>query len=314
MKTDRLISIIFIILEKKRVTAHELAEMFEVSLRTIYRDIDAICMSGIPIRATSGVGGGFEIMPNYKIDKNVFGTADLTALLTGLSSLSNVINGNELIHTLTKIKSFIPAEKAREIEWKANQIYIDLHPWMGTRDMQPYLEIIQTALKNNKLLNIKYLDHYGNQTLRTVEPYQLVSKYSHWYIQCYCLLRMDFRMFKLTRILDLQLSNKSFTPREYPKPLLNIENMCSLPCKTITLRIHYSLVERLLDYCSFEQFSKEDDSHYIVNFPFFENDYYYDMLLGFGNRCECISPPEVRAEIKHRILALASIYDNSPII
>ncbi len=312
MKVDRLVSIILILLEKKRVSAQELAEMFEVSPRTIYRDIDAICMAGIPICATSGVGGGFEIMPNYKIDKNVFGTADLTALLMGLSSLSGVMRENELIHTLTKIKSFIPSEQAGKIEGKVNQICIDLHPWMGTRDMQPYVEIIQTALEENRLLSLQYLDHHGKQTLRTVEPYQLVSKYSHWYVQCYCRLRGDFRMFKLTRILNLQLAEETFTPKEFPKPLLTVEDMDSVPRQTITLRIHSSLVERLLDYCSFEQFSKEDDSHFIVQLPFLENDYYYDMLLGFGDRCECLSPPGVRAEIRRRILALASIYENAP--
>lgn len=88
MKVDRLISIIMILLDKERIGAQELADMFEVSPRTIYRDIDAINMAGIPIRSTSGVGGGFEIMPQYKVDKKVFSTTDLSALLMGLSSIS----------------------------------------------------------------------------------------------------------------------------------------------------------------------------------------------------------------------------------
>ena len=311
MKVDRLVSIIFLLLEKKRVNAQELAEMFEVSPRTIYRDIDAICMAGIPICATSGVGGGFEIMPGYKIEKNVFGTSDLAALLMGLSSLTGVMRGNELIHTLAKVKSFIPADQAKEIEGRVNQIYIDLHPWMGTRDMQPYLEIIQKALEENKLLSLLYLNHKGAQTHRIVEPYQLVSKYSHWYVQCYCRMREDFRLFKLARILSLELQEEGFSPREYPKPQLSVEDMDSSSRKTVILRIHCSLVERLLDYCPFEHFKREGDSHYIVQLPFVENDYYYDMLLGFGDRCECLSPPKVRSEMRRRIQALASIYESS---
>lgn len=125
MKVDRLISIIMILLDKERIGAQELADMFEVSPRTIYRDIDAINMAGIPIRSTSGVGGGFEIMPQYKVDKKVFSTTDLSALLMGLSSISNVVRGDELIHALAKVKSFIPADKANDIELKVNQIVSD---------------------------------------------------------------------------------------------------------------------------------------------------------------------------------------------
>ena len=100
MKVDRLVSIIMILLDKERIGAQELADMFEVSPRTIYRDIDTINMAGIPVRGASGVGGGFEIMQKYKIDRKVFSTADLSAILMGLSSLSGMIRGDELVNAL----------------------------------------------------------------------------------------------------------------------------------------------------------------------------------------------------------------------
>lgn len=135
MKIDRLVSIIMILLEKERVGAQELADMFEVSLRTIYRDIDAINMAGIPVASISGVGGGFEILPNYKVDKKIFSSADLTTLLTGLTSVSSMVRGEELVHALAKVRSLIPAGKEKDIELKANQIYIDLSPWMGNSNL-----------------------------------------------------------------------------------------------------------------------------------------------------------------------------------
>lgn len=131
MKLDRLISINMVPLEKGRVGAQVLADMFEVSPRTIYRDIDAINMAGIPVHSTPGMGGGFEIMQKYKIDKKVFSTADLSAILMGLSSLPSMIRGDESVYSLAKVKSFIPADRANDVEVKANQIYIDLSPWMG---------------------------------------------------------------------------------------------------------------------------------------------------------------------------------------
>lgn len=149
MKVDRLVSIIMILLDKKRLGAQELADMFEVSPRTIYRDIDAINMAGIPVRSIPGVGGGFEIMQEYKIDNKVFSTNDLSALLMGLSSLSDMVRGDELIHTLAKVKSFIPADRVKDIELKVNQISIDLNPWMESSNIQPYLDIIKSALQES---------------------------------------------------------------------------------------------------------------------------------------------------------------------
>jgi len=308
MKVDRLVSIIMILLDKERIGAQELADMFEVSPRTIYRDIDAINMAGIPVHSTSGVGGGFEIMQKYKIDRKVFSTADLSAILMGLSSLSNMIRGDELVNALAKVKSFIPADRAKDIELKANQICIDLSPWMGNRNIQPYLEIIKTALQESKLLSFEYVSHHGNKTTRTVEPYQLVLKSSHWYLQGYCHKRNDFRLFKLSRISNLQMKEEFFTPQDYQKPQLDFSDILSTMQTKIKIRIHKSVMDRVLDYCTYEHFSPHGDEHYIVSFPFIENDYYYNILFSFGDKCECLEPLHIRAEMKRRIHDIATIY------
>lgn len=310
MKVERLISIIMILLDKERISAQKLADMFEVSLRTIYRDIDAIDMAGIPVRSTSGVGGGFEIMSNYKIDRKFFSTSDLSAILMGLSSLSNMIRGDELINALAKVKSFIPAERAKDIELRANQLYIDLSPWMGNRDIQPYLAIIKTALQESKLLSFEYADRYGNKTARTAEPYQLVLKSSHWYWQAYCLKRNDFRLFRLSRTSNLQIQEELFMPREYQKPQLDFTDRLATMQTNINIRIHQSVMDRVLDYCTYEHFSPDGDEHYIVSFPFIENDYYYNILFGFGDKCECLDPLHIRTEMKRRIHDIATIYES----
>ena len=308
MKIDRLVSIIMILLDQKRISAQELADMFEVSPRTIYRDIDAINMAGIPIRSTSGVGGGFEIMAGYKVDKKVFSTNDLAALLMGLSSLSNMIRGDELIHAFAKVKSFIPADRAKDIELKVNQIWIDLNPWTGNRNTQPYLEMIKEALQENKLLTFEYVTHHGNRTKRIVEPYQLVLKGSHWYLQAYCRKRNDFRLFRLSRMSNLQMQEEIFTPRDYQKPQLDFDDILTSMQTKIKLRIHKSVIDRVLDFCSYEDFSPDGDEYYIVDFPFVENEYHYDILLGFGDKCECLEPVQIREKMKRRIQDMAALY------
>ena len=310
MKVDRLVSIIMMLLDKERIGAQELADMFEVSPRTIYRDIDAINMAGIPVRAISGVGGGFEIMQQYKLDRKVFSTADLSAILMGLSSLSGMMRGDELVNALAKVKSFIPADRAKDIELKANQIYIDLSPWMGNTNVQPYLEMIKTALQQSKLLSFEYADRYCNKTVRTAEPYQLVLKSSHWYLQGYCYERNDFRLFRLSRMSNLQIQEGSFTPREYQKPQLDFTDTLAAMQTTIKIRIHQSVMDRVLDYCTFEHFSPDGEAHYIVNFPFIENEYHYHILFSFGDKCECLEPLPIRTEMKRRIHDIAALYES----
>ena len=310
MKVDRLVSIIMILLDKKRIGAQELADMFEVSLRTIYRDIDAINMAGIPVRVAPGVGGGFEIMEGYKIDKKVFSAADLSALLMGLASLSNMVRGDELVHALAKVKSFIPADRAKEIELKVNQICIDLSPWMGKSDIQPYLEMIKAAMQESKLLSFEYIAHHGNKTIRSVEPYQLVLKSSHWYLQGYCHARNDFRLFRLSRMSNLQMQEEIFTPRDYEKPFIGFAEILETMQTEIKIRIHKSVMDRVLDFCTYEHFSPDGDAYYIVSFPFIENEYYYNILMSFGDKCECLEPLHIREEMKRRVHDIAALYEN----
>ena len=308
MKTDRLVSIIMILLEKERVSAQELADMFEVSLRTIYRDMDAINLSGIPVCAKSGAGGGFEILPEYEVDKKVFSADELLALLMGLTNLSDMVRRADLVHALAKVRSFIPAGRARDIEIKANQIRIDMDPWMGNGNIRQHLETVKSALQERRMLSFAYIDGHGNKTERVVEPYQLVLKSGHWYFQGYCRSRNDYRLFRLSRMTDLQMLPETYSPRDYEKPILDIEPLLETLQTDIKLRIHKSVLDRVLEYCTQDRVIPDGEEYYLVNYPFIERDYYYDMLLSFGDKCECLEPARVREEIKRRIQSMASVY------
>ena len=311
MKIDRLVSIIMILLEKERISAQELAKMFEVSTRTIYRDIEAISMAGIPVLATSGSGGGIEIMKDYKVDKKIFSTDDLSALLMGLSNISGMVRGSEVANALAKVKSFIPSEKAKSIELKASQIYIDLTPWEGNAGVKNALEIIKKALQENKLLIFTYIDGHGSKTSRTVEPYQLVFKSRAWYVQTFCRLKNDYRLFRLSRMSDLKILEETFTPREYQKPFLDFEETARSLQTDIKIRIHKSVLDRILDFCPYERLSQDGEEYYLADYPFFDSDYYYDMLLSLGDKCEILEPAHVREKLKQKIKNLAEIYSDS---
>ncbi|WP_424350102.1 helix-turn-helix transcriptional regulator (plasmid) [Latilactobacillus sp. 5-91] len=308
MKVSRLVSIIMVLIDKKKISAKELSDMFEVSTRTIYRDIEAISMSGIPVHSTSGIGGGFQIMDNFKIDKNTFSESDITTILIGISNIPNIMKNKEFPSTLAKINNFIPKDKIESAQIKTDQMHVDFDHWMGVRNLDHQLNIIKYAIQNNNVISFEYINHKGEKTKRQVEPYQIIFKSSQWYFHGYCYERSDFRLFKLTRLSNLKLIETAFIPKDYKKILLDTTNIVTKLQVDIKLRIHVSIMERLLDYCEPASFIPDSNDYYIVNFPFIENDYYYGIILSFGGQCECLEPLHIRSELKRKIESLSQMY------
>ncbi|WMT40959.1 WYL domain-containing protein [Paenibacillus sp. D2_2] len=231
MKLERMIAIIMLLLQREKMGGKELAELFEVSLRTIYRDIETINQAGIPIVTSSGVGGGIGIMNQYKIEKGFFTVKDITAMLMGLGFISNTLSGEETTATLAKVKSFIPEDKQHEITLKANQISFDLSAWLGSNDLQTKVEVIRTALENCSILSFMYLSAKGDKVKRTLEPHRLLLKENHWYVQGYCLNRQQFRVFKLSRISEMERTEDRFTMGEVPRLFQSLQIPCPGKCK-----------------------------------------------------------------------------------
>ena len=208
MKIDRLISIIMTLLERRRTNAKHLAEMFNVSLRTIYRDIETINAAGIPILSSPGVGGGFYIVEGYKVDKKLFTDSDIATLLMGLGSLSSTFNTAEISNALSKIKSLIPEVKRNDLNFKSNQIVVDLQPWMGNTAIQRHIKQLNTAISNRKIISFEYIDKKGIVSGRTIEPYKLILKDNNWYTHGFCIDRNDFRIFKVSRIDKIEIKDE----------------------------------------------------------------------------------------------------------
>jgi predicted DNA-binding transcriptional regulator YafY len=309
MKIDRLISIIMILLERKKISATKLAEMFEVTPRTIYRDIETINSAGIPIVTYPGVNGGIGIMEEYKINKKLFTTTDMATLLMGLGSISGAMTNEEIINTIAKIKGLIPEEQIRDIELKANQITIDLAPWIGNKDLQPNLKKIKIALNEKRLLTFAYYNGEGKKSNRKIEPYRLVLKESNWYLQGYCLSKQDYRVFKLSRISNLEILDDTFVPREFYAKSLGAWDYIERKMIKIKLLVHESLRDRMIDHCGVENIETSEDNKLIVNFPFVEDEFGYNLLLSFGDKCECLEPTNVRVELIRRIKNMLSNYD-----
>lgn len=265
--------------------------------------------AGIPVTALPGVNGGIRIMENYKIDKHFFTTSEITDLLIALESLSKNFATAHSNRTIEKLKTLIPDHLSNEIEWKTTQIMIDLNPWTNDQTLHPFLEIIKTAMDHHHLIQFNYTDNQGNQTLRIIEPYRLVLKEISWYIQAYYLEKNNFRTFKLSRITNLNEMNHSFKPRKFSTAPLGKEPFYGGKFTSITLKVSHKIKDQLREkFGKLEIIDTIGSEEILVKFPFMEDDFGYNLIIGLGNQCECIAPERVRRELKRRLEELFTKY------
>ena len=193
MKIDRLIGILSILLQKEMTTAPELAEHFEVSRRTINRDIEALCKAGIPIQTTQGVGGGISIMSGYRMDRTILTSRDMQVIMAGLRSLDSVSGSSYYSQLMEKIQA-----GSSELVSGKESMLIDLSSWYKAT-LAPKISMIQDAIETRHLLKFKYFAPSG-ESVRNIEPYYIVFKWNSWYVYGWCRKRKDFRLFKLNRM------------------------------------------------------------------------------------------------------------------
>ncbi len=311
MKIDRLIAIIMILLEREKVTAKSLSEMFEVSMRTIYRDLEVINQAGIPIYATSGPGGGVEIMKEFKVEKRIFSANDITALLMGLSSIKNNLPGEQTMAALAKVKGMIPKEHHKEWEYRANQMKIDALPWFNAGNLFHTVELIQDALDQQRLLTFQYRDIRDKKSSREVEPYRLLWKGEAWYLQGYCLSRRDFRTFKLLRMSDLLISDQRFEIRDFPIERLDEIQTRENSLTRVKLRIQEGVRDLVITRFGEDCLTPDGPDHYIAELFMPVDDLACGYLLGMGTRCVCLEPEEMRKKMRQLSSEISGFYQSS---
>lgn len=208
-KIERLISIIMILLKKDVVPANEFAQLFNVSKRTILRDMETLSLSNIPIYSIHGVHGGYGIMNEYKVDKRLLNNTDLENILTALGGLEQILVSEEVEMTLKKIEAMVgPLSLNRSIQ-------LSFYDWEGRSEVVETLRTCQESIVKRRLVAFDYMDKNGTTTNRIVEPYQLHFSEASWYLKGFCLDRLNYRTFKLSRIDNLSIDEKTFNPREY---------------------------------------------------------------------------------------------------
>lgn len=300
MKIDRLIGILSILLQQEKITAPELAKKFEVSRRTINRDIENLCKAGIPIVTKQGQNGGISITDGYKIDKTLLTSSDMQAILSGLGSLDSVSGTNQVSILMEKLgaSNFISGNP---------NILIDLSSWYKD-SLSPKIEQIKKAIEQNKLISFVYYSPKGESS-RIIEPYYLVFHWSSWYVWGYCRKRDDYRLFKLNRMTHLN-TKEIFEKRVVPTPDLSTEKIFNHKYE-IRAIIKPEYRWRLIDEYGLESFTVMQDGNLLFSFTFTDEQSIINWILSFKGAAELIYPDNLRKVLKKLGQQIQKQYSNS---
>lgn len=304
MKIDRLIGILSVLLQEEKVTAPELAEKFEVSRRTINRDIEDLCMAGIPIQTEQGAGGGIRIMDGYRMDRTLLTSKDMQMILAGIRSLDSVSGSHYYSRLMEKIKA-----GSSDFVSGRDSILIDLSSWYKD-SLAPKIEMIQTAIEERRLLSFVYYSPKG-ESARKIEPYFLVFKWSSWYVWGWCCEREDFRLFKLNRMDRPEITGERYRARAVPAPDLSNEKIFPGKIRVKAVfepEMRWRLVEEFGPSC----FEVQADGKLLFHCEYTDTEHMIQWLLTFRDHVEVLEPEEIRREILGIAERVVRIYGKDP--
>lgn len=307
MRLDRLLSILIIISQKGLVTGKELAEHFEVSLRTIYRDIEKISETYVPIAAATGKGGGYYIMENYNLNNLFFSRREMEPLMAVMDNLKFLFGKNQQFNDI--VLKFEALQNNRTEEYE--KLSINMSHFSMEQELREYLFLINKAIENNKLLEFQYINRRMEASKRIVEPIQIKFYSGHWYIIGFCKERNDYRRFKLVRVRDMKLTD-SFIKRNIS--IEEIEKIFEASYERnsilVTLKFSNKIGEQLSEYFSKDTIKPVEDGTFIVEdfFPYEEG--LKKFILSFGSECEVMAPKELRAAMLKYIKKIYTKYND----
>ena len=303
---NRMLGMIYLLMNKGTVTAGELAERFEVSVRTIYRDVEALSMAGIPVYAKKGKNGGICLTEEFVLNKMLVSQKEQQEILAALASLKETGVGQSG-EILNKLGDFFKTEAQ-------NWVAIDFSDWSGRRG--ELYEQLREAILNRHVISFDYYGKYGEMSGRTVEPIQLLFKEYTWYVRAFCRVRQDMRLFKVMRMKRVRVLEETFTPvsaadRERAFRIGVDEKLMeeSNGLVRIVLWIHNREAYRIYDRFEEEEITRLPDGNFRVEIDSLPDDWIYGVILSFGPSARVLEPEWIQKEIHNRICEMKKFYE-----
>ncbi|MBN2897169.1 MAG: YafY family transcriptional regulator [Clostridia bacterium] len=291
MKISRLFSIVTILLNKGNVTAKELAEEFEVSTRTIYRDIETLSMSGIPIYTDRGMGGGIRIMDHYVLNKAVISEEEKNSILLGLQVLQ-ATQYDERDSAIHKLKLLLQGDEMDYIE-------VDFSGFDNNKE-HAIFEGIKKGLQKNQTLSMTYKNNQGEISKRLINPLKLIFKEKRWYLIAYCHTRATCRTFRISRILSIEETASYFDRRDYDISDWVMTSHGWENQEVVTLILKAEVLFRIEEEFHFEEVyeRKEDQLH--VTFETELDEWFINYVLTYADYLIDIRPEVLKTQVKEK--------------
>ena len=294
MKINRLLEITIILMNRGSVTARELADRFSVSTRTIYRDVDVLSSAGVPVYTCKGSSGGIHLMEDHAFNKTIVNEHEADSLMFALKTLQ-VTRYPDLNAILDKLGAMF--KKSTRDDW----VRIDFSPWGSEPNEENKFMDIKAAILNKKVITFEYLSSLENKTFRTVEPLQLIYKGQAWYLSGWCTSKKDHRMFRISRIKKLSVTENSFNPRSLESTTDSDKPAPAPVIINAILRFKPEIMHRVYDDYDEDAIKRNADSTCDVTITMSEDEWLYGYILSFGSFVEVIRPESLRKTILERL-------------
>jgi predicted DNA-binding transcriptional regulator YafY len=297
MKAQRLLSITMLLLNRDCVSAPELARRFEVSVRTIYRDIESLCEAGIPVVAYPGSGGGYGIMGEFKLDRSLVRPEEIGQITAALTSLSAAMDDSRMSQTAERFKAIAPRGKVAGKPVPENYVFIELAPSERVRSK---IKKLRQAIEESRLVSFSYVNAEGGSSRRKAEPAALVFTWQSWYLFAYCRKREEFRLFKIARLGELELAAERFEPRAVDLDSRPWNRGWAESSPFLPARIRFSEASRIGEHYGPDEIELAEDGSALVSTYLPADDWAVSFLLGLGIAFEVLEPESLRRLVAER--------------
>ncbi|MDO4274597.1 MAG: YafY family protein [Eubacteriales bacterium] len=305
MKIDRLIGITMYLLNRNVVSARELAERFEVSVRTIVRDMETLSIAGIPVSSSTGASGGYEILDTFKLNKQITTMEDYLFIITALKGMCSAYDNKKINTTLEKLLT------AGHYKDEEQRVFIDFGVVSEGKNIPGFVREIEEAIHNKSIVEFDYTDSTGQKSHRAVEPLALNYRWYAWYLLAYCTCKNDYRLFKLNRLNDLIVTDKPINYEHGNVPELLEKQWSNDTRRYIPMKLLCKAEARVpvMEYMKGKIVEERENGDFVMDTYVIENErIWFSMLLGLGDSVEVLEPREIIDKIKEKTLQIQNLY------
>lgn len=303
MKYPIMIKMLMMLTSRRKVTAREIADRFEISVRSVYRYVDELNVAGVPVDVVRGRYGGIFIADTFKLPSGYFTRGEYAATVNALTAMSSTMDDGDILSALEKLQRQQKTDK-RELAVCGN-IIVDGGAWADLGRFPQKMKVCEQAVRDSLCLEIDYISREGEHSKRVIDPYVLILKQNVWYIYAFCHTRQDFRTFKIGRIKGARFTGRGFVKKEITKDEipLNFEYTAE-QLISVTLEIKKDALADVEEWLGVDNIEPRGEG-LVATVSLSDDEMLVDKILGYGGKVKVLSPLPLKKKVRAAALAIA---------